>query len=144
MTEAKFTIGHVALTAGVNVETVRYYQRRGLVSLPPKRTRGFRYYTPETASRVRFIKRAQALGMSLKEVQRLLRLDAKGACKETRSLAVEKLALVEQKLLDLAHLRDVLRGLVAACDKPHGAACPIIEQLEAAPRSSVSVEMLRS
>ena len=130
MTEAKLTIGHIAQSAGVHVETVRYYQRRGLVSLPPKRVRGFRYYAPETASRVRFIKRAQALGMSLKEVQRLLRLDAKGACKETRSLAVAKLALIEQKLLDLAKLRDVLRGLVAACDKPHGAACPIIEQLE--------------
>jgi len=135
MTEAKLTIGHIAQAAGVHVETVRYYQRRGLVSLPPKRVRGFRYYAPETASRVRFIKRAQALGMSLKEVQRLLRLDAKGACKETRSLAVAKLALIEQKLLDLATLRDVLRGLVAACDTPHGAACPIIEQLEAsAPR----------
>jgi MerR family mercuric resistance operon transcriptional regulator len=131
MSEAKLTIGHVAQAAGVHVETVRYYQRRGLVSLPPKRVRGFRYYAPETASRVRFIKRAQALGMSLKEVQRLLRLDAKGACKETRSLAVAKLALIEQKLLDLAKLRDVLRGLVAACDKPHGEACPIIEQLEA-------------
>ncbi len=130
MTEAKLTIGHVAQAAGVHVETVRYYQRRGLVSLPPKRTRGFRYYAPETASRVRFIKRAQALGMSLKEVQRLLKLDAKGACKETRSLAVAKLALVEGKLVDLARLRDVLRSLVAACDEPHGASCPIIEQLE--------------
>jgi MerR family transcriptional regulator, mercuric resistance operon regulatory protein len=130
MTEAKLTIGHIAHAAGVNVETVRYYQRRGLVSLPPKRVRGFRYYTPETASRVRFIKRAQALGMSLKEVQRLLRLDAKGACKQTRALAVEKLALVESKLVDLARLRDVLQGLVAACDQPHGASCPIIEQLE--------------
>jgi len=88
MTEAKLTIGHIAHAAGVNVETVRYYQRRGLVSLPPKRTRGFRYYTPETASRVRFIKRAQALGMSLKEVQPLIKIDAKGACKETRALAV--------------------------------------------------------
>jgi len=130
MTEAKLTIGHIAHAAGVNVETVRYYQRRGLVSLPPKRTRGFRYYTPETASRVRFIKRAQALGMSLKEVQRLLKLDAKGACKENRSLAVAKLALVESKLVDLARLRDVLRSLVAACDQPHGTSCPIIEQLE--------------
>jgi hypothetical protein len=55
MTEAKFTIGHIARAAGVHIETVRYYQRRGLVSLPPKRARGFRYYTPETASRVRFI-----------------------------------------------------------------------------------------
>jgi MerR family transcriptional regulator, mercuric resistance operon regulatory protein len=130
MTEARLTIGHIARAAGVNIETIRYYQRRGLVSLPPKSTRGFRYYTPATASRVRFIKRAQALGMSLKEVQRLLKLDAKGACREKRSLAVAKLALVENKLLDLAKLRDVLRGLVAACDQPHGTSCPIIEQLE--------------
>jgi MerR family mercuric resistance operon transcriptional regulator len=130
MTEAKVTIGHIAHAAGVNVETVRYYQRRGLVSLPPKRTRGFRYYTLETASRVRFIKRAQALGMSLKEVQRLIRIDAKGACKETRALAVAKLALVESNLVELARLRDVLRDLVAACDQPHGASCPIIERLE--------------
>lgn len=130
MTEAKLTIGHIARSAGVNIETVRYYQRRGLVSLPPKRARGFRYYTLATASRVRFIKRAQALGMSLKEVQRLLKLDAKGACTENRSLAVAKLALVEKKLLDLVKIRDVLQGLVAACDQPHGASCPIIEQLE--------------
>jgi MerR family transcriptional regulator, mercuric resistance operon regulatory protein len=130
MTEAKLTIGYIARAAGVHSETIRYYQRRGLVSLPPKRARGFRYYTPAIASRVRFIKRAQALGMSLKEVQRLLKLDAKGACTENRSLAVAKLALVEKKLLDLAKLRDVLRGLVAACDQPHGTSCPIIEQLE--------------
>jgi len=129
MTEATLTIGRIAHAAGVNVETVRYYQRRGLVSLPPKRTRGFRYYTPETASRVRFIKRAQALGMSLMEVQRLLGLDSKGACSETRSLAVAKLASVESKLVDLARLRDVLQSMVAACDQPHGASCPIIEQL---------------
>jgi MerR family transcriptional regulator, mercuric resistance operon regulatory protein len=130
MTEAKLTIGHIARSAGVNIETVRYYQRRGLVALPPKRARGFRYYTPATISRVRFIKRAQALGMSLKEVQRLMKLDAKGACTENRSLAVAKLAVVEKRLVDLAKLRDVLRGLVAACDQPHGVSCPIIEQLE--------------
>jgi MerR family mercuric resistance operon transcriptional regulator len=130
MTEAKLTIGHIARSAGVNIETVRYYQRRGLVALPPKRTRGFRYYTPATASRLRFIKRAQALGMSLSEVQRLLKLDAKGACAENRSLAVAKLALIEKKLSELAKLRDVLRDLVAACDQPHGSSCPIIQQLE--------------
>ena len=130
MSEAKVTIGHIAQAAGVNIETVRYYQRRGLVSVPPKRTRGFRYYTSDTASRVRFIKRAQALGMSLKEVQRLLQLDAKGACTENRLLAATKLALVEKKLADLARLRDVLKNLVVACDEAHGASCPIIEQLE--------------
>jgi MerR family mercuric resistance operon transcriptional regulator len=124
------TIGHIARAAGVNIETVRYYQRRGLVGLPAKRARGFRYYTPETARRVRFIKRAQALGMSLDEVQRLLKLEKKGACQETRSLAAAKLALVEEKLSDLAKLRDALQVLVAACDQPHGTRCPIIEQLE--------------
>jgi MerR family transcriptional regulator, mercuric resistance operon regulatory protein len=130
MAEAKLTIGYIAQSAGVHVETVRYYQRRGLVSLPPKRAHGFRYYTPKTTGRVRFIKRAQALGMSLNEVQRLLTLDAKGACKETRALAAAKLALVESKLKELVRLREVLKGLVAACDQPHGASCPIIEQLE--------------
>ena len=130
MSAQRFTIGHIARTAGVNIETVRYYQRRGLVGLPPKRARGFRYYAPETAGRVRFIKRAQALGMSLKEVQRLLKLDKQGACEETRSMAAAKLALVEEKLLDLLKLRDALRTLIAACDQPHGAQCPIIEQLQ--------------
>src|ERR1700730_5164207 len=104
MPGAKLTIGHIARAAGVHIETVRYYQRRGLVSLPPKRARGFRYYTHDTASRVRF---------------------TKGACTETRSLAVAKFALVENKLVDLARLRDVLQGLVAACNQPHGTICPI-------------------
>jgi MerR family mercuric resistance operon transcriptional regulator len=144
MTEAKFTIGYIARAAGVHIETVRYYQRRGLVDLPTKRPRGFRYYAPETANRVRFIKRAQALGMSLMEVQHLLRLDAKGACSETRSLAARKLASIEQRLLDLATLRDALRGLVAACDRPHGATCPIIELLEVSPRTSVPLKTIRS
>lgn len=130
MSEPKVTIGHIARAAGVHIETVRYYQRRGLVGLPAKRARGFRYYAPETASRVRFIKRAQALGLSLDEVQRLLGLDRTGACQETRSLAAEKLALIEQKMSDLGRLRDALRVLVEACDQPHGACCPIIEQLE--------------
>ncbi len=133
MTEAKFTIGRIAQAAGVNIETARYYQRRGLVGLPPKRTRGFRYYAPETANRVRFIKRAQGFGMSLKEVQHLLKLESKGACAETRALAAAKLELVERKLSDLVKLRDTLQGLVEACDKPHGANCPIMERLEAEP-----------
>lgn len=82
MSAERFTIGHIARAAGVNIETVRYYQRRGLVGLPIKRARGFRYYTLETAGRVRFIKRAQALGMSLDEVQRLLKLEKKGLVKK--------------------------------------------------------------
>ena len=110
MTEAKLTIGHIARSAGVNIETVRYYQRRGLVTLPPKRSRGFRYYTPATASRVRFIKRAQALGMSLKEVQRLMKLDAKGACTENRSLAVAKLWVKVCRVDTVRHQKASLAG----------------------------------
>lgn len=130
MSAEKVTIGHIARAAGVHIETVRYYQRRGLVGLPAKRAGGFRYYAPEIAGRVRFIKRAQALGMSLDDVQRLLTLDKKGACQETRSLAAGKLALIEEKISELGKLRTALQSLVAACDKPHGAHCPIIEQLE--------------
>jgi MerR family mercuric resistance operon transcriptional regulator len=130
MSAQRLTIGGVARSAGVNIETVRYYQRRGLVTLPAKRARGFRYYAPETADRIRFIKRAQALGLSLDDVQRLLRLDSKGACQETRSLALAKLELIERKISELAKLRDALQILVAACDRPHGTRCPIIERLE--------------
>lgn len=130
MSAQKVTIGRIARAAGVHIETVRYYQRRGLVGLPAKRARGFRYYAPEIAGRVRFIKRAQALGMSLDDVQRLLTLEKKGACQEARALAAEKLAVVEEKLSDLVKLRDALQLLVAACDQPHGTRCPIIEQLE--------------
>jgi MerR family mercuric resistance operon transcriptional regulator len=68
--------------------------------------------------------------MSLKEVQQLLKLEAKGACTENRSFAASKLALVEKKLVDLAKLRDVLKNLIAACDQPHGTSCLIIGQLE--------------
>jgi MerR family mercuric resistance operon transcriptional regulator len=132
MTEAMLTSGRVARAAGVHVETVHYYQRRGLMGLPAKRARGFRYYAPEIARRVRFIKRAQALGMSLEEALRLLKLGRNGDCKETRSLAVAKLALIESKLVDLARLRDVLQKLVTACDQPHDTGCPIIEELEGA------------
>lgn len=100
------------------------------MGLPAKRARGFRYYAPEIASRVRFIKRAQALGMSLDDVQRLLTLEKKGACQATRSMAAAKLALVEEKMSELAKLRSALQEFVSACDRPHGAYCLMIQQLE--------------
>ena len=99
------------------------------MGLPAKRARGFPCYAPKIASRVRFIKRAQALGMSLDDVQRLLTLENKGACQATRSLTAAKLALIEEKMEQLAKLRNALHELVAACDRPHGAYCPIIERL---------------
>lgn len=124
------TIGKLAGEAGVNVETIRYYQRRGLLDEPAKPLGGHRRYSAEQAKRLRFIKRAQALGFTLAEVGGLLTLDEACACSETRALAVRKLAMIEQKMADLAALRQVLDGLVQQCGAGGGGAdCPIIDVL---------------
>lgn len=128
--DAELTIGKLAEAAGVNIETIRYYQRRGLLDEPPKPLGGHRRYAPDQARQVRFIKRAQALGFTLDEVGALLRLDASCACAETRGLAARKLALIEQKIADLAAMRQVLGDLVQQCNVGSGsAACPIIDVL---------------
>ncbi len=127
---SSLTIGRVAKTAGVNVETIRYYQRLKLLAEPEKPPGGVRRYGDATVARVRFIKRAQELGFSLAEIQRLLRLEDPQSCGAARALAVEKLALVESRVADLARLRGVLKDLIARCDVRRGkVACPIIETL---------------
>lgn len=114
----------------MNIETIRYYQRRGLLDEPPKPPGGHRRYAPEQTKRLRFIKRAQALGFTLDEVGALLTLDAACACGETRALAVRKLGLIEQKMVDSAAMRQALGGLVQQCDAGDGRAnCPIIDVL---------------
>jgi MerR family mercuric resistance operon transcriptional regulator len=123
------TIGKLAAQAGVNVETIRYYQRRGLLAEPKKPRRGYRRYPSATAKQVRFIKRAQGLGFTLEEVTGLLRLDATSACAETRELAAHKLGLIEGKLVELGAIREGLAALVAKCDKGGDRPCPIIQVL---------------
>jgi len=126
----EMTIGKLADAAGVNIETIRYYQRRGLLTEPSKPQGGYRRYAPEQVKRVRFIKRAQALGFTLEEVGTLLTLDSACACGETRVLAVRKLGLIQQKMADLAAMQDALGGLVQQCDAGNGqASCPIIDGL---------------
>lgn len=127
---AEQMIGKLAESAGVNIETIRYYQRRGLLDVPVKPLGGHRRYSADATKRIRFIKRAQALGFTLTEVGGLLTLDTACACGETRALAVRKLSLIEQKMADLAAIRQALGGLVRQCDAGDGhAACPIIEVL---------------
>jgi MerR family mercuric resistance operon transcriptional regulator len=127
---AELSIGQLAHAAGVNIETIRYYQRRGLLDEPPKPLGGHRRYPAEQAKRVRFIKRAQALGFTLDEVGALLTLDTACACGESRALAMRKLGLIEQKMADLAAMRQALDGLVQQCEVGDAhAACPIIEVL---------------
>lgn len=126
----ELTIGKLADAAGVSIETIRYYQRRGLLDEPPKPLGGHRRYAPSQAKRLRFIKRAQALGFTLEEIGALLTLDAACACGETRALAVRKMGLIKQKMADLAAMRQALGDLVQQCDDGNGeASCPIIDVL---------------
>lgn len=128
MTE--LTIGRLADEAGVNVETIRYYQRRGLMPEPDKPAHGHRRYAGDAIKRVRFIKRAQVLGFTLEEIGSLLELDEARACAETRGLAAHKLQVIEDKLADLKAMRKALTVLVRQCDA--GATrgvCPIIHSL---------------
>ena len=124
------TIGRVARAAGVNVETIRYYQRLKLLEEPDKPLGGVRRYGDAAVARVRFIKRAQELGFSLAEVQRLLKLEDPQSCGAARALAEEKLALVASRVADLERLRRVLKDLIGRCGRRRGkVACPIIETL---------------
>jgi len=124
------TIGRLARAARVSVETIRYYQRRGLLEAPPRPAGGVRRYGEQAVARVRFIKRAQELGFSLAEIRRLMRLEDPHSCRTARLLAEEKLVLVESRLADLGRLRGVLTELIGRCDRRRGRqACPIIESL---------------
>ncbi len=124
------TIGRLARAAGVNVETVRYYQRRSLVAEPERPLNSVRRYSEDSVKRIRFIKRAQELGFTLAEIANLLALEDGRSCRETRELATRKLALVESRLADLSRLRRTLRELIARCDTSRGkVSCPIISVL---------------
>lgn len=103
------TIARAAEAAGVGVETIRFYERRGLIAQPPKLVRGFRRYPAETVARVRFIRQAQELGFSLAEVQEFLDLEAdpEAACGTVRTQAEKKLAEVERRLARLEAIRRV-------------------------------------
>ena len=125
-----YTIGRLAGAVGVNVETVRYYQRRGLLSAPSPTTGSFRRYTDIDVERLRFIKRAQSTGFTLAEIETLLSLRESQSCADTRALAARKLAMVEERLRDLRRLRIELKEWIDLCDhNPADAPCPSIRQL---------------
>ena len=126
------SIGSLAKAAEVNVETIRYYQRRGLLDEPSKPLGGQRRYAASVATRVRFIKRAQQLGFTLEEIRDLLLLEDGQSCRETRLLAERKLELIETRIADLSRMRRSLKGLIAQCaEGKRPRACPIIATLSA-------------
>lgn len=128
MDNKSFTIGVLARTAGVNVETIRYYQRRGLLPKPGKPVAGYRRYPADTLARLRFIKRAQELGFTLREIVELLALGST-SCRRTQQLATHKRADIEARMKDLKAMRRALDRLLRACAAGRAADCPLIESL---------------
>ena len=126
---AGMMIGALAKAARVHVETIRYYQRRGLLEQPKRPAGGVRRYGAEAAVRLRFIKRAQQIGFTLEEVRELLRLERTPGCRDARLLAAAKLAAVEARIADLERVQAALRRLVAQCDAGGARSCPIIDSL---------------
>ncbi len=127
------TIGLVAQQAGVGVETVRFYQRRGLIQEPPTPARGFRVYPEETIERIRFIRRAKDLGFTLGEIAGLLELkvDPGQNCASVKSFALDKITLIEEKIGSLDDIRQQLVRLTEACDNgKRTSECAILEALQ--------------
>lgn len=125
----KLTISTVAKQANVGIETIRYYQRIGLIAEPAKPVSGFRTYTAQDVQQVQFIKRAKTLGFSLLEIKTLLSLGEE-RCDQTKQLACDKLKEIEGKIDDLRAIADTLHTLVSACENVSpSSACPIIESI---------------
>lgn len=124
------TIGTLARSAGVGVETVRYYQRRGLLPESASRKGAFRVYGDAELARLRFIRRAQTLGFSLDEIADLLALDHESDRENARALAKSKIASVEERIRQLEDVRNALQELVNCCEHTEAPApCPILRAL---------------
>jgi len=108
------TIGKLANQAGVTIETIRYYQRKGLLREPEKPISGYRQYSGDTINRIQFIKRAQQTGFTLKEIAELLLLDS-GHCEDVMKMAEQKCGQIDEQIKDLTALRNVLDKLVKGC-----------------------------
>jgi len=125
------TISGLAHAAGVNVETIRFYQRRGLLAEPAKPLGGIRRYGEAEVARVLFIKAAQRIGFTLDEIAQLLQLDDGTQCKEARAIAEHKLSDVRQRLGDLQRIESALTQLVDRCAASRGkVSCPLIAALQ--------------
>jgi MerR family mercuric resistance operon transcriptional regulator len=121
------TIGKIAKQAGVGVETIRFYERKGLIKQPKKEfSEGFRSYSQDEALKIRFIKRAQELGFTLREIKELLDLNTnpRATCDDVRILAETKISEIEQKIKDLKQMKASVRQLEKACsDSRKAVAC---------------------
>ncbi len=127
------TIGQVAKLSGVGVETVRFYERKGLIDQPPRKGPGYRHYPQEVIKRIKFIKSAKELGFSLKEISELLnlRIDPATTCADVRKKAVDKINDVETKINELKMIKKALTELASICvGSGPTSECPILDKLE--------------
>ena len=123
-------IGQVAQQLGINIETIRYYQRMGLIQTPPKPTTGYRHYPSETVARLQFIQRAKALGFSLNDIHQLLSLH-QHSCADIEAIAQQKQQDIQDKILLLQQLQASLRDLTQQCRINHRSdQCPILAVLQ--------------
>ena len=130
---SSLSIGQVAHQAGVGVETIRFYEREGLLEEPPRKSSGYRQYSDQVIKRIHFIKRAQRLGFSLKEINELLllRVDAQTTCEEVKQHTEAKIAEVERKLVELQRMRLALLQVASLCTgKGPASACPMLDALD--------------
>lgn len=127
------TIGKISRKSGIGVETVRFYEKSGLIDEPPRTESGYRQYPENTVARVRFIRHAKELGFTLKEIKELLnlKLDSSTTCNDVRQVAEEKLKDVQAKVRSLQGIEKALDELIGACalGGPDGE-CPFLEALE--------------
>jgi len=137
-----FTIGQVARQAGIGVETIRYYEREGLLAAPERRRSGYRQFGSDAIERLRFIKQAQRLGFTLREIKELLalRLDPQTSRGEIRSRAMAKVLDIDQRIVDLQRMKQALVPLIQACDGIGSLdGCPILVAIERdEPRASAN------
>lgn len=125
------TIAGLAREGGVGVETVRYYQRRGLLAVPERELEsGVRRYREDDVRRLRFIRSAQAAGFTLEEIAELIRMDAAEDREPARALAQARIEALDAKISELARARDSLRRLARRCGEKHAGPCPILSAFE--------------
>jgi MerR family mercuric resistance operon transcriptional regulator len=128
MSSKHLTIGRLAKLANLNVETIRFYQKRGLIQEPPKPVQGYRIYSDDVLAQLVFIQRAKCVGFTLTEIKNLLTLGEQGNCDETKNIAQQKLTSVNDKLTDLTQLKKTLEAFIMDCENRNLIdECPIIQ-----------------
>lgn len=129
----KYTIGQLAQLANINIQTIRFYERKGIIPKPDRKPSGYRLFTDDDVKRLNFILLSKNHGFSLQEIKELLdlRIDSKSSCDEVRLLAEKKVKMMSAKINELQSMKGVLEKLVASCHKSeYSSDCPILEALE--------------